>query len=174
LLSMTPPRQHDYFHEALLKRHFVPPVRGVAAIGQSPIENSLIYISRRNWQEVRPNSRALTNRDDVEALFQRSGYTIFLPEQYSVAEQIAVFRQARVIAGESGSGLHNSIFMQPARRMICIQSGRQTHLIQASLCDLFGQKSAYVIGQQENADWNANFEASVADVESAIADAAVE
>jgi capsular polysaccharide biosynthesis protein len=172
LVSMSPPRQHDYFHETLLRRHFVPPIRSVAATGQSPIENPLIYVSRRNWQEIRPNSRALANRDDVEAVFQRAGYTIVCPEQHSVAEQIAVFRQASVIAGESGSGLHNSVFMQPGARVICIQSGRQTHLIQASLCELFGQESTYVIGQQENADWSANFEASLADVESSIADAA--
>jgi capsular polysaccharide biosynthesis protein len=171
LVSMTPPRQHDYLHEGLLRRHLVPPVRGVAAETASPIRNPLIYVSRRNWQEIRPNGRALTNRDDVESAFARAGYAVFSPEQYSVAEQIAVFRQAAVVAGESGSGLHNSIFMPPGARVICIQSGRQTHLIQASLCDLFGQDCAYVVGQQENADWNANFEASLDDVESAIAQA---
>jgi capsular polysaccharide biosynthesis protein len=169
LVSMTPLRQHDYVHAGLLRRHFVPPVRAIAAAAASPIENSLIYVSRRNWQEIRPDTRALTNRDDVEAVFALAGYRIFSPEQYSVAEQIAVFRQARVVAGESGSGLHNSIFMQPDGRVICIQSGRQTHLIQASLCDLFGQSCAYVIGRPENADWSANFRASLADVDSAIA-----
>jgi hypothetical protein len=168
LVSMTPLRQHDYLHAELLRRHFVPPVRAIGVAAASPIDNRLIYVSRRNWQEIRPDTRALTNRDDVEEVFARAGYSIFSPEQYSVAEQIAVFRQAGVVAGESGSGLHNSIFMQPGGRVICIQSGRQTHLIQASLCDLFGQNCAYVIGLPENADWSANFRVPLADVASAI------
>jgi hypothetical protein len=62
--------------------------------------------------------------------------------------------------------------MPPGGRVICVQSGRQTHLIQASLCDLFGQDCVYVIGQQESAEWSANFTASRIDVESAIAAAA--
>jgi capsular polysaccharide biosynthesis protein len=171
LISMTPLRDHDYFHRHLVRKSFVPPVCAIARRVQSPVASGLIYVSRRNWKTIQPNSRALSNRNDVEEVFRRAGYTIFSPEQYSVAEQIAVFRQARVVAGESGSGLHNSIFMKPDGRVICIQSGRQTHLIQASLCDLFGQTSAYVVGQQENEDWNANFTAKLADVESAIAEA---
>ncbi len=172
MISMTPLRDHDYFHDKLVRKHFLAPVFGVPARVQSPLENGLIYVSRRNWKGIQPNSRALNNRDEIEEVFRRSGYAIILPERYSVAEQIAIFRQARVVSGESGSGLHNSIFMKPEGRVICIQSGRQNHLIQASLCSLFGQSSAYVLGQQENEDWNSNFSVRRSDVEDAIADAA--
>jgi capsular polysaccharide biosynthesis protein len=173
LISMTPLRDHDYFHDKLLRKHFSAAVYGVPVRAQSPLRSSLIYVSRRNWKDIHPNSRALTNRDEIEEVFRRFGYTIVLPEQYSVAEQIAIFRQARVVSGESGSGLHNSIFMKPGGRVICIQSGRQNHLIQASLCSLFGQSSAYVVGRQENEDWNSNFTVHRSDVEAAIADAAL-
>jgi capsular polysaccharide biosynthesis protein len=172
IISMTPLRDHDYFHDRLLRKHFLAAVCGIPERAQSPLESRLIYVSRRSWKDILPNSRALTNRDEIEEVFRRSGYTIVLPERYSVAEQIAIFRQARVVSGESGSGLHNSIFMNPGGRVICIQSGRQNHLIQASLGSLFGQSSAYVIGRQENEDWNSNFSVHRSDVEAAIADAA--
>ena len=46
----------------------------------------------------------------VESLFQKKGFTIIRPESLTIKEQIYVSKSASVIAGFSGSQLHNSIF----------------------------------------------------------------
>ena len=46
----------------------------------------------------------------IESLFQKKGFTIIRPETLTIKEQIYVSKSATIIAGFSGSQLHNSIF----------------------------------------------------------------
>jgi capsular polysaccharide biosynthesis protein len=163
-------RDHDYFNATMMGRYFTRAVADVP-IDRDPesAQADKLYVSRREWKDISFNSRSLINRDDVEDLFRSSGYSIISPEAMSIDEQIRLFRGARIVAGESGSGLHNSIFMNKNAKVIAIQSGRQNHLIQASLCSIFGQASTYVVGQQDNDEWDSNFVVDIDDVRQAIA-----
>jgi capsular polysaccharide biosynthesis protein len=127
--------------------------------------NKKIFVSRRNLGKVGPNSRSLINRHEVEDFFENLGYRIVHPENLSVSEQINIFSMADVVAGEAGSGLHNSIFMQNETTVVNLQSSRQEHLIQSSLRQINNGKCIYVWGESESDDWNSNFYISLDQLE---------
>jgi len=117
-----------------------------------------IFISRSRIGKFGFNSRSLTNRGPVEDFFLESGFEIHYPETLSIPDQYRLFSQANVVAGEAGSGLHNSIFMIPGSRVINLQSARQEHRIQSSLKMVNESLSTYIWGKPSTTQWNSNFE----------------
>jgi hypothetical protein len=129
-----------------------------------------IYVSRSRLRAAGINSRDLLNRSDIETIYKKHHFSIIYPEELSIKQQILLFYNADVVAGEAGSGLHNSIFTLQNKMIINLQSARQDHLIQASLCALFDQKSIYILGKPESNDWMSNFWIDPALVETALQD----
>jgi hypothetical protein len=66
-----------------------------------------IYVSRRDAPKKR---KWIVNEADVEELFRRRGFEVIVMRDYSLDEQIRVFREARVVAGINGGGLTDIIF----------------------------------------------------------------
>ena len=62
-----------------------------------------VFISRSGLQR---DVRCVDREPDLEAILQDNGWMVFRPEQHVLADQIAVYRSARVIAGFEGSALH--------------------------------------------------------------------
>lgn len=91
-----------------------------------------LYISRKRtrtyflWddQELKPgspyqNDRRIYDEEQLEDYFAALGYEILYAEQFSdVREQIELFYSAKSIISASGSGLTNSIFMQPGSNVL--------------------------------------------------------
>ena len=75
---------------------------------QSNISMPLVYVSRRKAKR-----RNITNEFEVEEYLQSKGFTNICFEDYSVFEQIAIMRQAKVFISLHGAGLTNTIFMSP-------------------------------------------------------------
>lgn len=73
-----------------------------------------IFISRR----IR--KRACLNTDAVEDLFTSHGFEVVYPEDYSMADQVVMFRRAEVIAGFAGSGLFNICFAPGTKTVIML------------------------------------------------------
>lgn len=66
-----------------------------------------IHLSRkRHVSQI----RTVLNEDAVEAMFRARGYTTIYPETLSLADQVALFNQAQVIAGAVGSAFHTGMF----------------------------------------------------------------
>jgi GT2 family glycosyltransferase len=120
-----------------------------------------IFISRDKIGKSGENSRSLINRAEIEDYFASRGFEIIHPESLSVFEQIYLFSKAEIVAGEAGSGLHNSIFMRHGRTLINLQSDRQEHLIQSSLGLTNQLKTFYVWGNSSTDDWSSNFHISI-------------
>lgn len=86
-----------------------------------------IYISRkiRDTQVpvgVYPDER-ISDHESMEKIFSDAGFEIAYPETFKRFEdQLQYFYEAKVIAGISGSGLTNSLFMQPGQTVIEIVS----------------------------------------------------
>jgi capsular polysaccharide biosynthesis protein/glycosyltransferase involved in cell wall biosynthesis len=116
-----------------------------------------IFISRSAIDKAGVDSRSLTNREEIEGIFKSFDFELFHPEKHSVEMQINMFRHADLIAGEAGSGLHNSIFMKPGKTIINLQSSRQEHLIQSSLVGVNETNCVYIWGENETNDWSSNF-----------------
>lgn len=88
-----------------------------------------VYVSRHNPSPF----RILTNRLEIERIAAENGFRIVIPEYFPIAEQISVFQNAGVIAGEFGSAMHNTIFSPPGSVVICLNwlnklQGRIAHL----------------------------------------------
>jgi hypothetical protein len=64
-----------------------------------------IYLSRSGVKE-----RKLANENEVERIFERHGFTVIRPETFRVESQLALFANALLIAGPSGSGMFNLAF----------------------------------------------------------------
>lgn len=115
---------------------FIRPVfdrlRLVAGSGRKT--NRCLFISRSRYS----NERLLLNSDEVEALFRDNGFEVVHPERMSVAEQVAVFSEAAVVAGESGAGMANVGFCDPGTRILEIQPESFVEPWTRSACMLFG------------------------------------
>ncbi|MDM7854039.1 glycosyltransferase family 61 protein [Cellulomonas alba] len=85
--------------------------------GPSPVANERVFISRRHAK------RECLNREEIEAFFADAGYAVVYPEQYSYAEQCAIFSQARLLAGFGGSGMFGMMFARRARVVIISGDG---------------------------------------------------
>ena len=66
--------------------------------------------------------RLCRNSTDVERLFESHGFTVVYPEDFSIADQVNIFRNAHTIAGYGGSGMFNVMFSGGPKRMIVIAS----------------------------------------------------
>jgi capsular polysaccharide biosynthesis protein len=76
-----------------------------------------LYVSRRRFS--RSNLfRVVANEAHIETAFQRRGFDIIYPEAMAFEDQIALYSRAQWVAGISGSGLHNSVFMQPGATVV--------------------------------------------------------
>jgi GT2 family glycosyltransferase len=116
-----------------------------------------IFISRARLPKWGINSRSCENRAGLEGLFKSRGFQVIYPELLPIKDQIRLFASAKLIAGEAGSGLHNSLFSTQGAQILNIQSARQEHLIQASLGALRNQRTYYFWGEKITDDWNSNF-----------------
>jgi len=67
-----------------------------------------LYLSR---SALGPAQRGVDQERALEARLQALGWTIVHPEELSLAEQIALYRSARVVAGFEGSALHGLAFL---------------------------------------------------------------
>jgi capsular polysaccharide biosynthesis protein len=92
-----------------------------------------IYISRRSQ-----HMRVMVDEPLLEAALAARGFEIIRPERLSVAEQIALFREASVIVGASGAGLANVLFADAGARVIEIQPQNFTSFWVAATCRLVG------------------------------------
>ncbi len=64
--------------------------------------------------------RSFHNRTELAGLLQDHGFELVAPETLSLAEQIRLFRSARVILGAQGSALANIIFCRPGTSVLSI------------------------------------------------------
>jgi hypothetical protein len=77
-----------------------------------------VFVARKDYLDQRIDD---TNR--VHEFFINAGFEIVYPESFETfLEQVNYFSECRVIAGVSGSGLSNCIFMKPGGSMIELSS----------------------------------------------------
>lgn len=80
-----------------------------------PIER--IYLSRRKIS-LKHLTRVIANEVLVEKLFRQAGFAVNYPEELPFKNQLSLYANARVVAGPSGSAMHNSLFMRPGAILI--------------------------------------------------------
>jgi len=102
-----------------------------------------IFISRSSNA-----ARKLKNRTEIENVAERCGFRIVQPETMPFAEQVLLFSTAEVIAGECGSGLHNTVYTPEASRVCVIQSENNHNFLQSQISMHKKHDIFYVIGTE--------------------------
>lgn len=92
-----------------------------------------IYVSRLGQTAKRPNHRNLQNEQELLDRLLPLGFTEFRPEDYSLAQQISIFANAKVIVGVGGSNMFGCIFARKAQFIIDIESGLEWMFAHANL-----------------------------------------
>lgn len=105
-----------------------------------------IYLSRRKVSR-RQLTRVIANELWVEKLFIQAGFTVIYPEGVPFQEQVALYANAKLIAGPSGSSLHNSLFMKAGAKLIELGDPRYggNRAPTQMLCDLISGVENYFI-----------------------------
>jgi hypothetical protein len=111
-----------------------------------------LYLSRSLGTTFRPDYRVLTNEAAVEDAFRRRGFTIVYPETLSFSEQVALFRNARAIAGPSGSGMLNAVFADQGTKILDMESFHYTVRQHAKIYSSTEKSYAFLFGALESRD----------------------
>ena len=87
---------------------------------ESDSHPSHVFLSRARFVDSLPKdaparARAYSNAGVVDDFFRQRGFTVVYPEELTVADQIALVRDAEIVAGPSGSALHLAAFMRSGR-----------------------------------------------------------
>lgn len=78
-----------------------------------------VFVSRGGVRT--PQSfREMENEAEIEAIAQSLGLTLLRPETLSWDQQARIFSRARVVAGEFGSGLHNTLLSPPGCQVVSL------------------------------------------------------
>jgi hypothetical protein len=101
------------------------------------------------------------NRDTIERLALRAGFSIVYPEQWSLLEQFRLVASASVVLGEYGSALHSTLFAGPGLT-VCALRGTGLHpgFIQSAIGSALGQRTGYLFGEHQDHDVPGGFTVS--------------
>lgn len=95
-----------------------------------------IYVSRDSLKH-----RRTFGEKSVQSVFKKNGFKIVYPEQLDLPHQVAIMKNARVLAGCAGTALHLALFMKPGGRVVQIKrnSGYDDNCVsQYLICDACG------------------------------------
>lgn len=120
---------------------------------------SRVYVTRN-----RMTRRCLLNEDAVLAAVRRRGFTVMAPETMSLYEQIAAFRNARVVVGGYGAALTNAVFAAGDVALFALTSAYMQDDFFSTLMSLKGARYLSLHGPSAGGarDPNADFSIDVA------------
>lgn len=101
-----------------------------------------IFLSRKQDKMIR-----IKNIDKVNDFFKFHGYEIVYPEEINIKKQLELYSNAEVLAGFSGSGLHNSIFSNQETLIVelgDIRSPNKPMKVQVAAIELTGQRHFFI------------------------------
>ena len=134
-------RLHPDF--AAASRNWIKCVVGAARAVQP---RRRLYVSRSGVK----SGRVLSNRKALEDLAVSAGYEVVRPETLSLEDQIALFRDARSVIGEYGSGLHSTVFGAPSlASMVLRGTSVAPGFVQSGLAEACWQSIGYVFGDSD-------------------------
>ena len=115
MIVPTMVHQSHYFHPAA-GDFYDHAMQWALSQVKSPLGRAPRLFLSRGQQRSRP----LENYEEIEHAFVQAGYKVVAPENFSWVEQIALFAQAEIVAGEHGSAMKNMLFARPGTVQIVI------------------------------------------------------
>jgi hypothetical protein len=125
------------------------PVRNLVQTGTNKV-----WFSRTHLSGNQNEKRILTNRVEVERLIQNFGFEMVYPEEISLDDISKIVQSAKVLAGESGSALHNILLGSARDVKLLAVSGAQDFVNQIACTNsargkFFGFNGDFVKGSTE-------------------------
>jgi capsular polysaccharide biosynthesis protein len=113
--------------------------RGLVGGADLPASPERIFVSRGGGLK----HRTCRNAEAVEKLFVDRGFQVVYPEKLSLAEQVATFRDARVVAGFGGSAMFNLMYAEKLETVILLNSEAYTARNEHLFTSLIGAEVHY-------------------------------
>ncbi|SED00924.1 Capsular polysaccharide biosynthesis protein [Nocardioides exalbidus] len=113
------------------------------------ISRTALNAARRAEGHRRPIRTTAEEDRALDDAFADRGFEVLAPETLTIDEQLERVAPARVIAGLSGSGLHQSAFMAPGGRVLEVGDGRSAEepvAMQVAIDAALGHERAFVPG----------------------------
>ncbi|BBL76476.1 glycosyltransferase family 2 protein [Methylomagnum ishizawai] len=98
-----------------------------------------IFVSRGAFSK---SYRRMANGPEIEEIARGHGLAIVRPEALPIPEQAALYRNAEIIVGEYGSGLHNAIYSRPGTAVLALN---WINGVQQAIADSFGHAVGFVL-----------------------------
>jgi len=102
-----------------------------------------IYISRRN-----ATNRRIINEDEVINFLSKFGFQAIFLESMSIAEQVSLMANAKVVIASHGSGLTNIVFCEPKTKVIEIFSPSYVYPCYWLVSNLVNLEYYYLVGEK--------------------------
>jgi capsular polysaccharide biosynthesis protein len=129
------PLQFNLHHPSLFTRTLGSYLTTSVDKEKFELDSNLIFISRsRTWSG--PFARKMENESELIKLLFERGFVVVRPEEYSVADQIALFSNAKIIVGESGAAMANIVFAPPGCQVVEIMPEHRNRPWVKKLCGL--------------------------------------
>jgi hypothetical protein len=104
---------------------------------------SRAFIIRNRFHNPFAPHRVCTNEQElVDIAVRRYGFVSVATERLHWHEQISLFRDAEIILGQAGSGLHNALFSEPKSRLASLGF---MNLVQSQIGALRQQRNAFLM-----------------------------
>jgi hypothetical protein len=136
-----PGRQPEFFNYTPEGLQFV---RSLFLDGKtkSPIDADKIVISRE-----KACTRRLISGDRIHERLRRHGFVKVCLEEFSVAQQAALFQQARVVVMPTGGGLANIVFANPETRVVELFNPAYLPTFCLPLCEALALEYVALVGE---------------------------
>ena len=100
-----------------------------------------VYYARAHFKKAMDSEMG---EEILLELFQKNGFTIISPEKCSLDEQIAIVRNANLLAGITGTIPHNLLFAKPGQKMVILNKTHNLNLAQMDINIMKQAKVCYI------------------------------
>jgi capsular polysaccharide biosynthesis protein len=111
------PDRTFHFNASVHERHLEVAQRVRRHLGLKDIDRGSlkIFLSRSRLSSGRTS---VSNQAEVDVLMKELGFHVVHPQEIPIVQQIDMYARCEVMAGFSGSALHNCLFMNPGTVLI--------------------------------------------------------
>lgn len=157
--SYTPPELRDII-EGRPKPKLAPDIHKFSTFALSLVRRAGRQVSPNpaSWvgeklyirRSASMNGRVIVNDANIEACVQRAGFSVIDPVTLTIQEQIAAFRNAKVVIAPVGGSLVNTLFAEPGCKIICLSAffKNAEYDYHAQMQKALGHEVRFVVGPQ--------------------------
>ena len=132
----------SYFNVDLISQLIPSEVNANVVKLKNSLKYEKIFVCRK-----KNSVRSIQNHDEILKIMQSHGFKVIYGEDYSVLEQIEIFKAAQYIVGIHGSGLANIIFSSSDSRVLEIMPSSSINPCFFDLANAKRQSYGYMVCQ---------------------------